>query len=57
MTLTNILDAQRLDNEAESKKMTSRERYQAESLRKLPSLMDLLHYMLMINLGSHTEYR
>ena len=57
MTLTNLLHAEGLDDKVESETMTNRERYQADCLREKPSLVDLLHYFLMINFGSHTEYR
>ena len=55
--LTNVYDAERLDDKKESEQMTSRERHQAEVCRETPSMIDFLHYLLMINVGSIHEYR
>ena len=61
MTLANISDAGKLDDEKRSKELTDRERHHAEGLREVPSFLDWCHYMLLMNCGPlggpPTEYR
>lgn len=61
MTLVNIKDAAKLDDEKLSKELTARERYHAEALKEIPSFLDWYHYNMLLICGPlggpPTEYR
>ena len=61
MTLANLSDSAKLDDEKKAKELTSRERYHAEALREIPSFLDWCHYFMLMNCsplgGPPTEYR